>query len=66
MIQENLQQRQAEIEEVEFLVARAVEEMVVGVRQRQRQEQIGVSQEKLYQEGQSAIDKLLWESRMKR
>jgi precorrin-2 dehydrogenase len=61
MIQENLQQRQAEIEEVEFLVAGAVEEMVIGMRQRQRQEQIGVSQEKLYLDGQSALDKLLSE-----
>jgi glutamyl-tRNA reductase len=61
MIQENLQHRQAEIEEVEFLVAGAVEEMVVGVRQRQRQEQIGVSQERLHQEGQSALNKILSE-----
>ena len=61
MIQENLHHRQAEIEEVEFLVAGAVEEMVIGIRQRQRQEQIEVSQERLYKEGQSALNNLLLE-----
>jgi siroheme synthase-like protein len=59
MIQDNLQQRQSEIEEVEFLVAEAVEEMLVSLRQRHGQEQIGMFQERLYQDGQSALINVL-------
>ncbi len=59
LIEDNIQQRLTEIDEAEVLVAKAVEEMTVSIRQRQRQEQIEIAREKLYIEGQTALERLL-------
>lgn len=59
LIKENLGRRRDELETAEVLVAGAVEEMVVAIRQRQNQERIYGAQDRLYQEGQGVLNNLL-------